>query len=80
MGKKSKTGGGGRKIGRKKRKMSFQRYKQSRRWLKGLERHVLENPNDGCARSALARSETCSTWVAWRTKVREERMGGRRAV
>lgn len=70
MAKSKKQGGGGKKIGRKKRKLSFQRYKVVMRFLNKLKRHLKRFPGDLVAKKALARRDSCTSWVDWRTKER----------
>lgn len=62
-----KGGKGAKKYGRKKRKLAFQRYKVTGRYMAKLERHVLYHPNDKVAAGALRkREEHGPSWVRWR--------------
>ena len=55
--RRSKSGGGKRKLGRYSRHLSSMRYKAEKRWLKNrvkrIERHLKRHPKDAQARRAL---------------------------
>ena len=64
---------GGKKIGRKKRKMAFQRYKVSDRFMDRIKRHAKRHPADKWAASTLDKMRDARTWVGWRIFQKQRR-------
>lgn len=77
MKTKPKKGKKGRCIGRKSRKMAFQRYKTSDRFMDGIKRHLKEHPNDKYASITLDKMMDAANWVGWRKVQKSNRMATR---